>query len=294
MGVFSSTYVFADNSMRKSVEDIEGVEGDQDFLYEVGLSLGGGYYMGDAAPYPFMNPREVLGAQFRYKFGPRWAIQAKVQRQRIAFRYPLPLREDGKSMVSFIKYDYENPMYHADIVAEFNFFRFGGPSYDYRVKNISPYIALGFGFTKNNKVATHTTDSIMFPLVHMRDGDMQFLPYIPIGIGVKWKFAKHWQLHAVWQHQIYLMDNIEGFVIEDDLPKTEKGEINYEALKDYSSSVLNNSHELNGMNIFNNDVLSTLTVSIIFEFGTQRYSKYTNQETAVSSRVKNGKPIYAE
>ena len=68
--------------------------------------------------------------------------------------------------------------------------------------------------------------------------------YIPLGIGVKWMFAERWQLQAVWQHQIYVQngDGLEG------LPQ------------------LNNSHNLNGINIMNNDLVSSLTIGVVFEF----------------------------
>ena len=69
--------------------------------------------------------------------------------------------------------------------------------------------------------------------------------YIPVGIGVKWMFAERWQLHAAWQHQVYVTsqgDGIEG------LP------------------ALNNTHNLNGTNFMNFDMTSTLTVAIVFEF----------------------------
>ena len=58
-----------------------------EYACEVGLQMGLGYYVGDATKVIFMNPREAYGAQFRYKFDLRWAIQVKAQRQRIAFFY---------------------------------------------------------------------------------------------------------------------------------------------------------------------------------------------------------------
>ena len=40
-----------------------------------------------------------------------------------------------------------------------------------------------------------------------------------------------------------------------------------DAIKNNLSGILNNSHELNGVNIFNNDLTSTLTIGVMFEFG---------------------------
>ena len=69
--------------------------------------------------------------------------------------------------------------------------------------------------------------------------------YVPLGIGVKWMFANRWQLQAVWQQQVYITsigDRIEG------------------------NPELNNSYELNGNNIMNNDLTSSITIGVVFEF----------------------------
>ena len=47
------------------------------YLCDFGVQGGLGYYIGDAQGHPFMMPREVYGAQFRYKFNNRWALQVK-------------------------------------------------------------------------------------------------------------------------------------------------------------------------------------------------------------------------
>ncbi len=193
---------------------------------EVGLQGGCGYYVGDATPHIFMNPLEVFGGQFRYKFDKRWALQAKAQRQRITFR-------DSDNRL------YYNPLWHVDVTAEFNFFRFGQREYDVRVKPVTPYIFIGLGVSVYNSQAS-PWDVDKYPMVGanaLRAG-----AYIPLGIGVKWKFADRWQLQAAWQHQVYLADNIEG-VVE-----------------------WNNPNAQNGSNILNNDLTSTLTLGIVFEF----------------------------
>ena len=170
---------------------------------EVGVQGGIGYYVGELAPHVFQKSSESYGAQFRYKFDQRWALQAKIQRLRI----------------------FNNPMWMLDANAEYNFFRFGNKSYDYRVKQITPYISLGVGASAY-------------------DG-WNVGVYLPVGVGLKWKFADRWQLQAAWQHNVYVY-NGDGF---EDAPE------------------YNNKHDLNGSNIMNNDVTSTLTIGVVFEFG---------------------------
>ncbi len=67
--------------------------------------------------------------------------------------------------------------------------------------------------------------------------------YFPFGLGLKWKFAQRWGLNLAWQHNLYFADNLEG--------------------KDY----YDNTQDLNGSNILKNDLTSSLTLGIVFEFG---------------------------
>ena len=170
---------------------------------EIGVQGGLGYYVGELAPHVFSQVSVAYGAQFRYKFNQRWALQTKIQRQ----------------------YANEKSLWALDVNAEYNFFRFGSESHDYRVKQITPYISLGVGASAY-------------------DG-WNLGAYLPVGVGLKWKFADRWQLQAAWQHNVYVYngDGLEG------------------------SPDYNNTHGLNGSNVMNNDVTSTLTLGIVFEFG---------------------------
>ena len=170
---------------------------------EVGLQGGVGYYAGELAPYVFQSVSGAYGAQFRYKFDQRWALQAKVSRQNIL----------------------SNPLWTVDANAEYNFFRFGSKSHDYRVKHITPYMSVGVGAS----VFYNSTVGV----------------YLPVGVGLKWKLGERWQLQAAWQHNVFVYngDGLEGN-------------------PDYD-----NTHGLNGSNIMNNDITSTLMIGIVFEFG---------------------------
>jgi len=150
---------------------------------EFGLEGGCGYYMGDAADLPFQHVREMYGANFRYRFDQRWALQAKGYTQRIMGGYPQAMGKGDKL--------WSNQLVCGELVAEFNFFRFGGKCYDRRVKPITPYITLGGGLCLHSKFH-------------------KFATYIPFGVGVKWKFAPRFNLQLVWQNNIFFTDNLEG------------------------------------------------------------------------------------
>jgi len=195
----------------------------QPFLCEIGLQGGCGYYVGDAAPHIFMNPREAYGIHFRSKFTKRWAIQAKVSGQRIT-GHDFTMR--GEKLETM----WENRLYNADVVAEFNFLRFGGVQYDSRVKPYTPYIFLGIG------AGIFQDQSAEIPNTWTAAG------YIPLGIGFKWKFAEFVGLNIAWQHNIWFSDNIEG------------------------RKELDNKHQMNGWNWMNCDVTGMFTAGIVFEF----------------------------
>lgn len=199
------------------------------YLCEIGLQGGVGYYVGDAAPYIFMQPCEAYGAHFRYKFTPRWAIQVKGLSQRITgWEYDEHMNQlDTK---------WENNLINLDVMGEFNFFRFGGAEYDRRVKQFTPYIFLGIGASLHGGARdySHTENWKPYSQVSM---------YLPVGIGLKWKFAPWCGLNIAWQHNWYFTDGVEG------------------------SATLRDLHELNGRNWFNCDITGQLTAAVVFEFG---------------------------
>ena len=172
---------------------------------EIGVQGGIGYYVGESAPHVFQSVSGAYGAQFRYKFDQRWALQAKIQHQRAC----------------------GNPLWALDANAEYNFFRFGSQSHDYRVKQITPYISIGIGVGAYN--------------------DWKVGVYLPVGVGLKWKFADRWQLQAAWQHNVYVYngDGLEG-------------------LPEY-----NNTHDLNGSNIILNHFYKTNISLLLFQIQRQ-------------------------
>jgi hypothetical protein len=186
----------------------------------MGIQGGVGYYVGDAAPHIFMNPREAYGVHFRYKFTKRWALQAKVSGQRIA-GHDFTMR--GEQLDT----RWTTQMVNADVMAEFNFFRFDAANkYDKRNRPYTPYIFLGIGVGAYG----------------LGQSDTHIAAYVPLGFGFKWKFAPRWGLNIAWQHNIYIADNLE------------------------CRDALDNKYQLNGWNWMNCDLTGMMTVGIVFEF----------------------------
>ena len=161
----------------------------QPFLCEFGLQGGCGYYVGDATPHIFMNPREAYGAHFRYKFTKRWALQAKFSGQRIV--------GDKYTMNSEkLNEKWSNRLYNVDLMAEFNFLPFGARNENNsRIKPYTPYLFVGLGAGVYNGV---------------NEGTMSVSGYVPVGIGFKWKFHERVGMNIAWQHNIYFSDDLEG------------------------------------------------------------------------------------
>lgn len=214
------------------------------FLNEISLQAGYAYYIGEAEPTPFASPGWTVGLSYRYKFTKRWAIQAKVGFEEIGGYKSL--WQDRKPETDK---KWKNSLINIDVMAEFNFLRFGASNeYDRRIKPYTPYIFLGvggafYGLLDGTPLfaANWMTNVLHDPQTKEYTGGIAF--YIPVGIGFKWKFADRFGLNIAWQHNIYIADDIEGV------------------------KKLNNTHGLNGSNIMNCDVTGQLTVGLVVEFG---------------------------
>ena len=118
-----------------------------------------------------------------------------------------------------------------DVTAEFNFLDFGNDWEMGRIKPYTPYIFLGVGAGYYG-FGWDAAEQVGIPAS----------VYFPFGIGFKWKFAPRWGLNIAWQHNLYFKDNLEG-------------------MPDYS-----NTHQLNGSNILENDLMGQFTIGIVFDF----------------------------
>jgi len=127
-----------------------------------------------------------------------------------------------------------NQLINVDVAAEFNFFRFGAKSYDIRVKPLTPYIMLGVGASVHSQFS-------------------KVAAYIPFGVGLKWKFAERFNLQLLLQNNLFFADNLEY---------DRNANSNNELLK----KSYHNPNGLNGANVFNNDITSTISLGLTIEF----------------------------
>ena len=192
---------------------------------EIGIAAGGAYYLGDANNQLFKNIQPAFGGFFRYKFSPRLALKVEL--------YSTSIK--GDFVADSVHYNLNKSVNSADIVGEFNFFDFEKNKNNRLSKLFSPYIFAGIG-----------------GMTGMYTGQKIPILGIPFGVGMKFKLADRWNLHAQWSNKLLFADNLE----QNTDPTI--------------STPLNNSGNLNGSNIFNNDLISTVTVGISFDFWEQK------------------------
>lgn len=124
----------------------------------------------------------------------------------------------------------KNNIYTGDLCGEFNFFDLEQNPFKRFSKTYSPYIFTGL--------------CLMTDVYHA-----QTLPVagIPFGMGLKVKIASRLNLNIQWTSRLMLVDNLEG--------TTSPG----------ITDIYNNNKQLNGSNIFNNDMTSAFTVGITLD-----------------------------
>jgi hypothetical protein len=131
---------------------------------------------------------------------------------------------------------FRNTINSTDFCAEFNFFDLEKNTYKQFSKTFSPYIFAGIGGIsgKYTDGKNNTSDSLKIS--------------IPFGVGMKVKLGNRWNLNVQWSSKLMLSDTMEGV------------------------EALNNPNKLNGTNIFNNDLISTVTVGISFDIFEKTYN----------------------
>ena len=80
----------------------------------------------------------------------------------------------------------------------------------------------------------------------MHQGFTQYAAYFPVGIGFRWVCSEHIGMYLAWQNNLCFADNLEP------------------------DPLYNNIHELNGSNVLNLDIVSTIQFGIVFEFAKEK------------------------
>ncbi len=120
---------------------------------------------------------------------------------------------------------FNNAVNAVDFCGEFNFLDLEKKEYRPFSKTYSPFIFAGIGgMLYNSEVALTFTERIS----------------IPFGVGFKMMLGERFNLNLMWSNRLLFSDKLEG------------------------KESLNNPAKLNGTNILNNDLLSTISIGLTF------------------------------
>ncbi len=167
----------------------------EDYRFDMGAGIGMTGYLGDAnTANLWQNPGWDFTVLFRYMLNPRWAFKTNF--------YTGSLRGDSSKMTNVFPggetYKFSNTFYELGEMVEFNFFNYGmGESYR-KLKRISPYITAGLGAT-----------------LWSVEGKMGGAFTIPLGVGVKYKISKRWNLGFEFLMKKTFSDKLDGELLKD-------------------------------------------------------------------------------
>lgn len=177
---------------------------DKEYMYEIGGGAGTSWIYGDINRTRFVyNPNLAYGLQFRYNANLRWSFAIDLSANQLQgdsrdFNNVYPLDD---------RWDVDRTYWQLGFRPEFTFWNYGWGS-DYREKRrIAPFLTLGLGFgwstgetrqMDNNGTLRHTDDKSVATLS------------IPVGLGIRWKFAPRWDLQLTNLWTKTLGDGIDG------------------------------------------------------------------------------------
>ena len=134
----------------------------------------------------------------------------------------------GKGIVDNVNIPFNNRVNAFDLAGEFNFFSYERKEYLPFSKTFTPFVFAGVGTVIGNSIETRLSKKNSLP----------FGVSIPFGVGFKMMIGDRLNLNVIWSSRMMFSDDLEG------------------------KKVFNDPAKLNGTNIFNNDMLSTLSVGI--------------------------------
>lgn len=134
----------------------------------------------------------------------------------------------GKGIVDNVNIPFNNRVNAFDLAGEFNFFSYERKEYLPFSKTFTPFVFAGVGTVIGDSIETRLSEKITLP----------FGVSIPFGVGFKMMVGDRMNLNVIWSNRLMFNDNLEG------------------------EADFNDHAKLNGTNIFNKDMLSTLSVGI--------------------------------
>ena len=170
-----------------------------EYRYEVGATVGGCTYYGDANySHPFNNFNVMGGALFRYNINPRMAVKADFAVARIS-------GSTAEAATSFPGggVEFGRMLYELGAQYECHFLAYGDGTGYKRSHRLAPYVLAGVGLTYAPAPAKHV-----------------FTPNIPVGIGLKCKVMPRLNVGCELSYRFTFSDNLDvtqkgGTILDD-------------------------------------------------------------------------------
>lgn len=190
----------------------------KEHVIDVGLGVGLGFYNG--AGYngqreqylvegwkKFEPVNEMFGLSAAYRIDRHWAVQLQGYRQRMMFNDHNPPVDSTSTNFLGGKF-YYSPLWHIDVMGEYNILEYIPSSQDVANGSLTPYVGLGLGVALFDSIARPRylddgTDGTMYPLIKK----MSWGLYAVAGAGVKWHITDGWQLKAAINYQLHFYGN---------------------------------------------------------------------------------------
>lgn len=207
---------------------------DLEYRFEVGGMLGGSSYYGDANYSSLLKGTGFMGGFVgRYNINPRMAVKANLAIANISGS-----TADGDNRFPGGEAEFSRAIYDLGAQFECNFFAYGsGASYK-GTRRLVPYISAGLGFT----FAPEPAENV-------------FTVNIPVGVGVKYKFAPRWNVGCELSFR---------FTASDKLDVTNE-----------TAPILNDPYGIKSSGLKNKDSYSFLSISVTYDIS-PRYRRCNN------------------
>ena len=159
-----------------------------EYRYEVGVTVGGSSYYGDANYSSLMKNMNIMGGIVgRYNINPRLAVKANLAVARISGS-----TADFDNRFPGGDVDFSRTLYDLGAQFECHFFAYGDGSGYKRTHRLAPYIFAGAGMT----FAPEPAENV-------------FTMNLPVGLGVKYKIAPRINLGCELSFRFTLSDDLD-------------------------------------------------------------------------------------
>lgn len=207
---------------------------DLEYRFEIGGLLGGCSYYGDANYNGLLQNINIMtGLVGRYNINPRMAVKANFSMAKISGN-----TADGENRFPGGDVEFSRTIYDLGAQFECNFFAYGsGASYK-GTRRLVPYIFAGLGMTYAPEPAENV-----------------FTVNLPVGVGVKYKFAPRWNVGCEFTAR---------FTASDDLDVTDK-----------TKPLLNDPYGIKSSSFKNKDSYSFLSIFVTYDIS-PKYRRCNN------------------